>query len=102
MITSRSVRGLTQAADLQELAVKGLGDLLHTGSNSNNFASAALLVDVIGHYYGPAQVLEDVLQDIAKGDVAAGKSRSQEVVEALIQRLIDATEESDLVSQNRA
>lgn len=82
------------------MAVKGLAEMLHSGeTSSSRQESAALLVDIIGHYHGPQQVLEDALQDVALADEGAGrKQRSEDVVEALIQRLIDATEEADFVS----
>lgn len=80
--------------------MKGLAEMLHSGDTaSSRQDSAALLVDIIRHYQGPQQVLEDALQDVAQADESAGKrQRSEAVVEALIQRLIDATEEVDFVN----
>jgi cohesin loading factor subunit SCC2 len=78
------------------MAVKGLGEMLHSKLDITN--SAALLVDVISHYTGPKPALEDALQKVADADVVAGHTeRSEELVEALIQRLLDATEEFDFV-----
>lgn len=84
----------------QDMAVKGLAEMLHAGSTaSSRQESAALLVDIIGHYQGQQQTLEDALQKVAEADKAGGGTeRSEELVEALIQRLIDATEEAEFVS----
>lgn len=85
----------------QDMAVKGLAEMLHSGTASptSRQDSAALLVDIISHYRGPQQILEDALQRVADADMAAGNmERAEGLVEALIQRLIDATEEADFVS----
>lgn len=82
------------------MAVKALAEKLHTSPEGFSAqGAAALLVDVIGHYRGAQQLLEDALQSVAQSEEAGGKTqRSIQVVDALIQRLIDATEEPDFVS----
>lgn len=80
------------------MAVKALAEMLHSAQGSTSRRdSAALLVDTISHYKGPQEALEDALQKVAEVD-GAGPDRSEGLVEALIQRLIDATEETDFVS----
>lgn len=77
------------------MAIKGLIELLFS---STHLVSATLLVDIVGQYRSQTNALEKALHEIAAVDEGAAVGRTSAIVDALVQRLVDATELPDFVS----
>lgn len=77
------------------MAIKGLIDLLFS---SSHLISATLLVDIVGQYRSSTAPIEKALEEIATVDAASAAGRTVAIVDALVQRLVDATEQVDFVS----
>ncbi|WVR03096.1 hypothetical protein IAU60_000086 [Kwoniella sp. DSM 27419] len=85
-----------QDEGVQELAVKTLAEMLYPARGGD---TASLLVDILGEYRGSNAVLERALIEIAKENEQSGNSgRFGQTIDALIGRLIDATERADFDS----
>jgi hypothetical protein len=84
----------TGSADKKELAIKGLIELLFS---STHLVSAALLVDIVGQYRQQTGPIEKALAEIAAVDKATAIGRTTAIVDALVQRLVDAIELPDFV-----
>jgi hypothetical protein len=77
------------------MAVTGLIEILFS---STHLVSATLLVDIVGQYRSHTNALEKALDEIAAVDQGAAVGRTRAIVDALVQRLVDATELPDFVS----
>ena len=99
----------------QDLAMKTLTELMFPPDTLVGSSVAALLVEIIEEYDGPPSVLEQAIREVSCGmtmslgqtqsaqmsklvHLAGRESRHPDTVKSLIDRLIDATEESDFVS----
>ncbi|KAL7420405.1 Sister chromatid cohesion protein 2 [Cryptotrichosporon argae] len=81
--------------NIKDLASKALAEMLFPPGSAVN-ESAALLVDMISEFPGSSAALEPALQSIGVAcDKNGHKDRFGDTIEALIRRLVDATEQID-------
>lgn len=88
-------QGVRRGLTFKDAAVKALVDMLYSTSHP---ATAALFVDIVGQYRSATVLLERALEAMAKLDAGQQAGRTIAIVDALVQRLVDATEQVDFVS----
>ncbi|WWC90225.1 uncharacterized protein L201_005158 [Kwoniella dendrophila CBS 6074] len=84
-----------QDEGVKDLAIKTLTELLYSSGED----SAGLLVDILGDFKGSNGLIERAMEGVSKEcDTANHKNRFGQTIEALITRLIDATEQAEFDS----
>ena len=66
---------------------------------STHLVSASLLVDIVSQYRDDTAPIDRALEEIAAVDATSAAGRTVAIVDALVQRLVHATEQADFVSQ---